>query len=273
MNKLTKMAQEPFQTYINNFLATLESAGQSKQTIQTRRIQLVRLALALNVETCTEVELTNWIASQNWGKETRKSNRSAFQAFFNYLLHAHIREDDPACNLPPVRLSKPLPRPCPDKYVKAALEKADDEERVMIKMAAEYGLRRCEICRLHSDDVLEDHNGHYVLVVHGKGDKERTLPISDDIAAIISNAHGYVYPGRFGGHVEVSYVGKRLSHLLPDGWSGHTLRHRFATTAYCKTRDIYAVSQALGHESVATTQRYVALPADVLQDVVNAAKL
>lgn len=47
------------------------------------------------------------------------------------------------------------------------------------------------------------------------------------------------------------------------------LRHRAATQSYMAMHDLLAVSQFLGHTSVATTQRYVALPVDSLRDMVD----
>lgn len=71
---------------------------------------------------------------------------------------------------------------------------------------------------------------------------------------------GYLFPGRWSGHVEASYVGKHITRLLPDGWSAHSLRHRYATRTYESTHDLYLVSKLLGHSSVETTQIYVAMP-------------
>lgn len=270
-----KHAGEPAETYINNYILTLKAAGQSPKTLESRRIQLVRMAIDLNVTTVSNEELVTWLANKNWANETRKSNRAAIRGFFSYLFHTHIRTDDPAFDLPSVRPSRPLPHPCPDQYITNALEQVhNNKERLMIILAAGYGLRRCEICRIHSNDIINDAYGGYALIIHGKGNKERSLPISTDIAMHIIAEHGYLYPGRYPDtHVEESYIGKRLSDLLPNGWSGHSLRHRFATTAYCKTHDIFAVSRALGHESVATTQRYVALPVDALQNIISATNI
>ena len=99
----------------------------------------------------------------------------------------------------------------------------------MIRLGAECGLRRGEIARVHSDDVVADSAGRS-LIVRGKGDKQRIVPLPDDLAGIIMDARGYLFPGRFGGHVEESYIGDHISRLLPDGYAAHTLRHRFATT-------------------------------------------
>ncbi len=44
----------------------------------------------------------------------------------------------------------------PDKYIIAALHKATERERVMVRLAAECGLRRGEIAKVHSRDVMDD---------------------------------------------------------------------------------------------------------------------
>lgn len=95
----------------------------------------------------------------------------------------------------------------------------------------------------------------------------------DDLALLIRSANGYLFPGRWSGHVESSYVGRHLSDLLGDGWTAHSLRHRYATTTYAATRDLLLVSKLLGHASVETTQRYIAMPDDRLRAAVEATRL
>jgi integrase/recombinase XerC len=46
--------------------------------------------------------------------------------------------------------------------------------------------------------------------------------------------------------------------VLPNGWTLHTLRHRFATRAYRGSRNLRAVQVLMGHSSIATTERYLA---------------
>ena len=142
----------------------------------------------------------------------------------------------------------------------------------MLRLGAECGLRRFEIAKVHSRDVMRDLVG-WSLVVVGKGDKQRIVPIGDDLALLIRSANGYLFPGRWSGHVESSYVGRHLSDLLGDGWTAHSLRHRYATTTYAVTRDLLLVSKLLGHASVETTQRYIAMPDDRLRAAVEATRL
>ena len=82
----------------------------------------------------------------------------------------------------------------PDRYIAAAMEKATSSEKLMIRLGAECGLRRGEIARVHSDDVVADSAGRS-LIVRGKGDKQRIVPLPDDLAdIIIMDARGYSVP-------------------------------------------------------------------------------
>lgn len=208
----------------------------------------------------------------NGNPETRKAYRNTISSFFRWLHKSCRRSDDPSLDVPRVKKPHAHPRPCPDKYITAAMEKATAAEKLMIRFGAECGLRRGEIARVHSDDVVADSAGHS-LIVRGKGDKQRIVPLPDDLAAIVMDANGYLFPGRFGGHVEESYIGDHISHLLPDGYAAHTLRHRFATTAYAATHDLFVVAELLGHESVETTEHYVAMPDGRLREATAAVRI
>lgn len=85
--------------------------------------------------------------------------------------------------------------------------------------------------------------------------------------------HGYLFPGRWGGHVEASYVGSHLAHILGEPWTAHSLRHRYATVTYESTHDLLLVQRLLGHASVRTTQIYVALPDARLRAGLDAVRL
>lgn len=220
----------------------------------------------------TTEQIVQVFARQQWKPETRKAYRNTISSFFRWLHKSGRRSDDPSLDVPRVKKPHAHPRPCPDRYIAAAMEMATPSERLMIRLGAECGLRRGEIARVHSDDVVADNAGRS-LIVRGKGDKQRIVPLPDDLAGIIMDARGYLFPGRFGGHVEESYIGDHISRLLPDRYAAHTLRHRFATTAYAATHDLFVVAELLGHESVETTEHYVAMPDGRLREATAAVRL
>ena len=138
--------------------------------------------------------------------------------------------------------------------------RAKPRETLMLRLAAEVGMRRTEVARVHTTDLLDDLVG-WSLVVHGKGDKERVVPLPGSLARIIQDAPwGYLFPGDWGpGHLSPAYVGKLTRDLLPGAWTMHTLRHRFGTRAYAMKSDLLLVQELLGHASPSTTRRYVEL--------------
>ena len=272
-NKIS--APVPWRESINGWTDTLRAAGLSAQTIKSRRYKMVHLAALLmpsGPEDVTTEQIVQVFARQQWKPETRKAYRNTISSFFRWLHKSCRRSDDPSLDVPRVKKPHAHPRPCPDKYITAAMEKATAAEKLMIRFGAECGLRRGEIARVHSDDVVADSAGHS-LIVRGKGDKQRIVPLPDDLACIIMDARGYLFPGRFGGHVEESYIGDHISRLLPDGYAAHTLRHRFATTAYAATHDLFVVAELLGHESVETTEHYVAMPDGRLREATASVRL
>ena len=141
----------------------------------------------------------------------------------------------------------------------------------MVSMGAGHGMRRGEIARVHTDDLVEDLVG-WSLRVHGKGGKDRVIPISDELAEQLrALPPGWVFPSPAGGHLTAHHVGKLIARALPGRWTSHTLRHRFATVSYAGTRDLFAVQDMLGHAKPETTRDYVQLPQDALRATLTAA--
>lgn len=145
----------------------------------------------------------------------------------------------------------------------------------MLRLAAEAGLRRGEIARIHTRDILDDVVG-WSLRVHGKGGGgavTRIVPLPDTLALdLISHTggHGYVFPGHSDGHLAPQRVGDLLAALLPGQWTAHSLRHRAGTRWWRVDHDLLTVQHLLGHASPLTTQVYVQLDDDVARATVAA---
>ena len=261
---------------IDDYLATLVAAGRPPTTLKCRRDQLSRMARELGkppAEVSGE-DLVNWLAANaHWAMETRRSARTAARLF---LLWAYRTERIPrhiADDLPKIRQPMPPARPTPDSVWREALMTADPRSMLIMRLAGQAGLRRGEIAQVHLRDLVDTVAGAQLLV-HGKGGKPRVIPISDPLADAvrrIAEPDGWLLPNGTGGHLTAEWVGTIISRLMPPGWTLHTLRHRFATRAYRGTRDLRAVQVLMGHASIATTERYLAVDDDEIRAAMMAA--
>lgn len=254
------MVDAVWEAAIAGYLTRLAAEGAAQGTLRQRRHYLRRLAdlhPGVSPWALTLDDLAAYLAAPSWGAEARKCARSAVRGLYAWAVDTDRIEHSPARHLRPVRVPPGQPRPTPDTVLARALRRAETpEQRAMLMLAAFAGLRRAEIAQVRHDDVIGDE-----LRVRGKGGRVRMVHLHPILCDIVGGGTGYLLPGRRRGtHVTPGHVGKALSRLLGDGWTAHTLRHRFASAAYEVERDIRAVQELLGHSSVRTTMIYTAVP-------------
>lgn len=265
---------ESWNTAITDWIGSMNAAGVPATTQRTRREHMQRCARVggwSSPALVTGEGLVRWFSRQSWAAETRRSHRNTHRAFWAWWTLTGRGEVNPAEALPRVKASAGVPRPVDEISYRAALRDAAPRVRLILRCAAEVGLRRAEIAQIHRRDLLQDLGG-WSLIVHGKGERPRVVPLPAGLAAEIGEQcrrWGYMLPGDDGGHLSPRYVGKLASRALPDDWTLHALRHRFATRAYSLDRDVFTVQQLLGHASPATTRRYVALDTSSMRSTVE----
>lgn len=250
----------------------LRAAGYPETTVELRLHHVGTLAHQLRCPDPAQVsaeQLVEWFATRELEVETRRSYCSSVQAFYAWAASTGRCEQDPAARLPRPRPAAPNPHPASDRAYDGALAAAAPREALMLRLAAELGMRRGEVCKVHSRDLLADDDG-WSLLVHGKGSRDRVMPLTGSMAAALrALPAGWAFPGPTG-HLSAGYVGKRIADLLPAGVSMHALRHRFATRAYDLEHDVFTVQQLLGHASPNTTRRYVKVQRATLRRTVTA---
>lgn len=219
----------------------------------------------------TGEHLVEWVGSRAWSASTRQVVRCALRSAWSWAARRGYVPADVALELPPVRRPSPAAHPTPEHAYASALREAGPRERLMLRLGAEAGLRRAEVARVHRSDLVDAPEG-WALWVHGKGSKDRLVPLTASLARELRIAcgSGYAFPGARGGHMSIGYVGELMAAVLPEGYSMHSLRHRFATRAYAVSSDLFAVQELLGHASPATTRMYVQLGQDVKRRLVEA---
>ncbi|CAN5263754.1 site-specific tyrosine recombinase XerD [soil metagenome] len=205
---------------------------------------------------------------------------SVIRQFFRFLLAERMRDDDPASTLDSPKLGRPLPKVLSraevDRLIEATREKEGaDGGRMATLLEILYGtgLRVSELVTLPLNAVERDPT---VLVVRGKGDKDRMVPLSDPARAAIASwlyvrgerleedeTSRYLFPSRGRtGHLTRQRFAQLLKEAAlaagidPARVSPHVLRHAFASHLLAGGADLRSVQLMLGHADIATTQIY-----------------
>lgn len=244
---------------IDDYLAWLRASGAPSTTIDTRRQHLSHLARGIEAtpSEVTGAVLVEWVGAQTWARETRRGRRTTFRSFWDWAVSAERVECDAAAALPKVRAGAPSPHPLPRFVLDEAMSNASPRVALILRLAVECGLRRAEIAQVHRRDVVDDLLGRS-LIVHGKGAKERVIPLPEALGETLAAVDGWVFPGRDNGHLSPRYVGKLAARALSGAWTLHAGRHRFATLAHRECGDLLVVQDLLGHRSPVTTRAYIA---------------
>jgi integrase len=254
--------------------ATAMRAGRmSTETVKLRLYHVDRLRRHVHGRdpwSLTLDDLLGFMGAHEWARETARGTRSSLRAFWRWAVATDRTSKNVALGLPSIAPEEPHPRPAPRSAVVTALREADRRLLLMLRLANDLGMRRGEVAKVHSDDVRDDLLG-WTLRVHGKGSRERDVPLPDDLARLLrSLPDGWAFPGRIDGHLSARYVGKLVASALPGTVTMHQLRHLCATELHDATHDLRLVQTVLGHASVATTQRYVAVRQDKVAESVRA---
>jgi integrase/recombinase XerC len=237
--------------------------------IRSRQRAVERLAgfLDRDATTASTAELLDYV-----GRIPRTTNRSKYAeishlaCFFSWAqMHGHINSD-PCRMVPRPKLSRLLPRPMSEADTTMAITSAPPRIRLWLVLAGFEGLRACEIACLDRSDVL-DNAPTPVLIAHGKGRKDRVVPLNErtlaELRAYGLPSRGPLFPRMDGRPGPTS--AHRVSVIANDHLHGigitdtlHSLRHRFATQTYAATQDILVVGALLGHADPASTAGYAA---------------
>ncbi len=205
---------------------------------------------------------------------------SGIKSFYRYLTIEKLIPENPTLLLEAPRLGKHLPEVLTVNEIDQMIDAIDmtkaegQRNRAIIETMYGCGLRVSELCNLEMANV---HLDEQYLIVIGKGNKERMVPMSetsiDEIRSYLTDRERLnIKPGEEGilflnrrGHrltrVMVFYIVRDLAEAagVKKTISPHTLRHSFATHLLEGGANLRSIQQMLGHESIATTEIYLHL--------------
>ena len=217
---------------------------------------------------------------------------SALRHLYRFLLLDKLIGHDPTLNIDSPKQWKVLPKSLARDEVEAMLEHTQPirenkkagaiaaRNRAMLEAFYAGALRVSELVSMKIEDLKLDMG--YVLV-HGKGDKERIVPLGksaqDALAQYLSQSRALLMAGNtspllFLGHRGVKLTRQRVWQMVQDASSTsgrkaspHMLRHSCATHMVENGADLRTVQTILGHADISTTQVYTHLALDQLKNV------
>jgi len=289
-------------TTIENFKSylTLEKAL-SKNSVDAYINDITKLTSFLkekNMEmTPIEVELQTlkdfvaWINDAGTSPRTQARVISGIKAFFKYLLLEEIIEKNPTALLEAPKIGRKLPDTLTvdeiDTLVKSIdLNKAEGQRnRAILETLYSCGLRVSELIDLRVSNL---HFRMGFIKIHGKGNKERLIPIGKkakkEIKLYMKNyrtklnvdkeSEDILFLNRRGrklSRVMIFTIIKNLSKKvgIKKNISPHTFRHSFASHLVEGGADLRAVQEMLGHESILTTEIYTHLDREYLKETIK----
>ncbi|MEE8438288.1 MAG: tyrosine recombinase XerC [Micropepsaceae bacterium] len=215
---------------------------------------------------------------------------AALRSFYRYLAREKLADGAALRAIRSPKLPRTLPRPISETDAARTIKEAGENEipwiaardAALVTLLYGTGLRISEALRLKKRDVpLVDS-----LIVLGKGNKERAVPVLPSVREAVS-AYAALAPftGEKSGALFLSRTGKPMSARdaqglmqrlrgrlgLPASATPHALRHSFATHLLKHGGDLRSVQELLGHASLSTTQKYTEVEGEQILAVYEAA--
>ena len=245
-----------------------------------------------NLQKADKKMVRNFIIHLNNQKLSKRSiNRkiSTLKSFYNFLLRISEIKTSPLEGISMLKFYAEKQIPFSEeemKHLLLILEEAQVEllDKLIIEVLYQTGMRRAELCNLPLENVNFSRNE---IVVIGKGNKERIVPISPDLSKVLkiyylehrkptAEAERYFFVSSKGKKITEKFVYLMVTSYLSqvslkEKKSPHILRHSFATHVLNGGAEISKVKKIMGHASLASTQVYTNANIEQLKKVFRVA--
>ena len=286
------MSKNPVDNFLNMIVA---EKGASKNTVDAYRRDLEQFFDFQNNKSPSSIsrdDIKNFIqylSSHGFANKSVARKTSSIKEFFRFLFSEKEIKENPATYISSPKPEKPLPKFLTPDEITKIISTANNHSNLNLKRIAcmlelmySCGLRVSELVSLPETCINFDKQQ---ILVHGKGSKERLIPISSKAIKSVLDYTEYrhfflrgerksiwLFPSKLSksGHITRDAFFKQIKNLCaqsgisPSRVSPHVLRHSFATHLINNDADLRSVQKMLGHESITTTEIYTHIISDKL---------
>jgi integrase/recombinase XerC len=215
---------------------------------------------------------------------------AAVRSLYRWLAQEGVVEQNPAKLVSTPRLPKRLPRVPTIEEVNFVLDgkmpevaSFPERDRLMLELLYGCGIRNSELVDINLEDIRISNEA---ILIRGKGKKERYVPFGGSVSAALAvylpwrqrllatlqKTNAALLVNQRGGRLTTRSVGRIVKRIavakgLSPDVHPHTLRHAFGTHMLEEGADLRAIQELLGHERLATTQRYTQLSVKHMMEV------
>ena len=294
---MSKMATTTVEKAIARFIRSLQERNASVHTIKAYRTDLAEFSAYVGPQGWRDIDhvlIRGYLSSlyeRGLSKTSVARALAAIRSLYRWLAQEGVVDQNPAKLVATPKLPKKLPRVPTIEEVNTVLDSQMPEssafaerDRVILELLYGCGIRNSELIGINLDDIRWSNE---VLLVRGKGKKERYVPFGDSAAAAVKDylqsrqrvlgetkhtTERALLVNLRGSRLTTRSVGRIVKQIavskgLSPDVHPHTLRHAFGTHMLEEGADLRAIQEMLGHERLATTQRYTQLTVKHVMEV------
>jgi integrase/recombinase XerC len=296
-DKVTKRGATLVEKAIANFLRSLEERNASPHTIKAYRTDLGQFAGYVGPQAWAEIDhvlIRGYLSSlyeRGLSKTSVARSLAALRSLYKWLAQEGEVQQNPAALVATPKLPKKLPRVPTIEEVNTVLDSEmpdcsafAERDQAILELLYGCGIRNSELIGINVDDIRWS---NAVVLVRGKGRKERYVPFGESASAAVrdylparrrvlgetrrSTERALLINLR-GSRLTTRSVGRIVKQIavsrgLSPDVHPHTLRHAFGTHMLEEGADLRAIQEMLGHERLSTTQRYTQLTVKHVMEV------
>jgi integrase/recombinase XerC len=273
---------------VADFLRHLREKNSSPHTIKAYTGDLanfIAYAGSRNWKQIDHIAIRGFLSQlyeQGLSKTSVARSLAAVRSLYRWLAQEGEVDQNPAKLVATPKLPKKLPRVPTIEEMNFVLDGKMPEtaafperDRLMLELLYGCGMRNSELTGINLDDIRLSAEA---ILIRGKGKKERYVPFGDSVKSALpaylqvrqtllsekrKNSNALLINQR-GGRLTTRSVGRIIKKIavskgLSPDVHPHTLRHAFGTHMLEEGADLRAIQELLGHERLATTQRYTQL--------------
>ena len=177
---------------VEQWLSSMLAIGRTPETLRTRWYQIARFSRIVDrpIDQVDADAVIAFFLQSSMDLEVKRNARACVKVFYQWAVAHRIADHNPIDEVPVIPTRPRGWLICPEHAINEGLKSQDEDAVLAVMFGAWMGLRRLEMAQINIATDIEDNPEEMRLLVHGKGIKERVLPVPGELARAIRRRGG-----------------------------------------------------------------------------------